>query len=192
MRGVGIQLSKLIVDNAKGKQLSSSNNTLLNFVSRHTGEKLPAPAPTSHPEQMESEPVRVLKTDTGQISESDPVQIPESEVVPVTESDAVRIPESVALPLESPEEESVNNRSFFELPSATQIDSSVFDQLPDDVKNDIRQEYLRKGISIRGITPIVESESNPNIVLKVAEKLPQNVPVSYEGIHQVKFKITIK
>ena len=150
MRGLGIQLSKLIVDNVKGKQLSSNNNTLLNFVSRHAPEK---PAAIHQLKQPEVE--------------------------------AVEIPESVAPPTESPEEESVTNRSYFELPSATQIDSNVFDELPDDVKNDIRKEYQRKGISIRGITRIVESEPDPDIVPKATKKSPENVPVSYEGIRQV-------
>ena len=173
MRGVGIQLSKLIVDNAKGKQLSN-NNTLLNFVSRHTGEK----PPILHQEQPESENV--------QCTDTEPVQIPESENVPIPKSETVSVGESVVPPKESTEEESANNRSYFELPSATQIDSSVFDQLPDDVKNDIRQEYQRKGISIRGVTPIVESESNPEATSKATNKSNPNAAVSYEGIHQVR------
>lgn len=95
------------------------------------------------------------------------------------------------------------NRSSFELPSLSQIDPSVLDQLPDQLKNDIFDEYQRKGVAVDGIRPIVELKKDlvenepkagpskttvPSGVSKrvaIEDKSPKKDALSYEGISEI-------
>jgi DNA-binding transcriptional regulator YdaS (Cro superfamily) len=96
--------------------------------------------------------------------------------------------------------ETEQRSSFFELPSASQIDSAVFNELPDDLKNDIIQEYQRKGITLSGINSFA---TNPSTSAGTSKTEAVNVsslqvptsnsagtsrlkdPVSYDGIEEV-------
>lgn len=114
-------MTKLVIDNAKGKQLNGQK-TLLNFVvSKPVGNPL-------------SENVAECDRET-----------PLAE----TADDRPATPAGVdSSPLKREESETAADRSLFELPSASQIDSSVLDQLPDDLKSDIFKAYQRKGVHL--------------------------------------------
>lgn len=84
----------------------------------------------------------------------------------------------------------------FELPSASQIDTDVFNQLPDELKNDIIQEYQRKGLKLNGLFDaqiVVDTEPVNNHLPGPSHAAPTNVtspkrsikPVSYDGIEGV-------
>lgn len=135
LRGMGIQMSKLVVDNVKGKQ--TGHRTLLNFVARSR--------PAESVDKVPEEPPAALPA---------PAEMEERSMSPA-------------------------NPPLFELPSASQIDPAVFDQLPDDVKKDIMQDYKRKGINLPQTTarttmePVAGPSSRPDD------------PVSYERINEV-------
>lgn len=159
LRGMGVQMSKLVVDNVKGKQLQGQK-TLLNFVAR---SKAPVELPPAQPKELERVNSDVL----------------EEEKIPLEDE------------IEGEEQtETVVDRSLFELPSASQIDSSVFDQLPDDLKTDILKEYKRKGISIpEGTSSEISDEpvAGPSRVVAIEPAAPAqpDQPVSYDGINQI-------
>ncbi len=156
---MGVQMSKLVVDNVKGKQLQGQK-TLLNFVAR---SKAPVEVPPAPPKELEGVNSDVL----------------EEERIPLEDK------------IESEEEtEALADRSLFELPSASQIDSSVFDQLPDDLKTDILKEYKRKGISVPGSTSSEISDepvAGPSrfAATEPAASAQPDPPVSYDGINQI-------
>lgn len=84
-------------------------------------------------------------------------------------------------------------------PSLSQIDPSVLNQLPDELKNDIFHEYQRKGVAVDGVRPIVEpkkdlgenepeagpSNSTVSKDLAIVDKSPKNDAGSYEGINEI-------
>jgi len=190
MRGIGIQLSKLIVDNVKGKSLAgsnSNNNTLLNFVSRANGEKLAEDIPqlpfapiaesSSSSSSTKEEILNCLELPCATATATATTTATATATDDITTEDIGQL--SIAPIGESQKKEEWLN--CLELPSATQIDSSVFDELPDELKNDIRNEYQRQGVSISGITVLNTAAD----VVDVVSETPKNVPVSYDGIHQV-------
>ena len=87
--------------------------------------------------------------------------------------------------------------SLFELPSASQIDSAVFNELPDDLKNDIIQEYQRKGITLGRVDSCAihsSTSAGTSKTERTANVIPtsdsagtsrSNNPVSYDGIEEV-------
>ena len=67
-------------------------------------------------------------------------------------------PDEEALPPQPPEldpaeSSSGRRQSIYELPSMSQMDTSVFNHLPDDLKAEILGEYKRKGVVVDGIRP---------------------------------------
>lgn len=181
---MGIQLSKLVPDNsAKGKQ--PLQNSLLNFVSRAK--------PTFSSDNFTNHITEVVE-----VTDPLPIIAPS---VPSTVLGVSNVNSEFGIPdMVVQEEEESSKTSIFELPSVSQIDSTVFNQLPDDLKRDIIKEYKRKGIALNGIEctnlddpePVAEllrnnvaGPSNVRPSSNVERKSRSDNPVSYDGIEQV-------
>lgn len=96
-------------------------------------------------------------------------------------------PSAVVLPIEELPVDTDDISSHFELPSASQIDLAVLDELPEDIKKDLIQEYQRKGVHL-GAGPSNNNQPVAGPSHAVTESVPIRLPekaMSYEGIHQV-------
>ena len=180
---MGIGLSKLVSDNlSKGKQ--PIQNSLFNFVAR---------AKTTQTHALVSAVVpctTVLESTEESAASKVPSEYTDKEHVESFHIGAVK-------PIEENEEKKAE-RIQFELPS--QIDAAVFNELPDDLKNDIIQDYQRKGITINEIVSTVRAEeplktfvAGPSLRVpdyglqetgRVGTSRVDN-PVSYDGIDQI-------
>ena len=178
LRGVGIQLSKLVPDNAKGKH--SVQNSLLNFVARAQGEP---------------QPERLMKT-----SESNPIATTavqdihrENKIETTTTSN---VESSLAFPVaDVVSREERDTDDDFSLPSASQVDLAVLDELPEDIKKDLIREYQRKGVKLGTVSsaqsnaehfePVAGPSNAVEPPIRTAPQLPPEKALSYEGIYKV-------
>lgn len=123
-----------------------------------------------------------------------------SKTLPITEDAALKVSSSPHVPEKEPTaqvNEEAKEVSIFELPSVSQIDSTVFNELPDYLKNDIIKDYQRKGITIDGISStqtqeLIVEPSSENVAGPSHQSHPIDVgtsrsenPVSYDGIDQI-------
>lgn len=162
LRGMGIQFSKLVEDNVS-KGKQLIQNSLLNFVAR-----------------SRIVPPEEVVTTVADVTE------PEREILEPATS------KTVYKEKKDDTRETQHPPSLFELPSASQIDSAVFNELPDDLKNDIIQEYQRKGIALSEVNsftikPTTSSAVNGSSVptSNSAGTSRSENPVSYDGIEGV-------
>ncbi|XP_046443006.1 DNA repair protein REV1-like isoform X2 [Daphnia pulex] len=162
LRGMGIQFSKLVEDNVF-KGKQPIQNSLLNFVAR-----------------SRIVPPEEVVTTVADVTE------PEREILEPASS------KTVDKEKKDDTRETQHPPSLFELPSASQIDSAVFNELPDDLKNDIIQEYHRKGIALSEVNsfamkPTTSSSVNGSSVptSNSAGTSRSENPVSYDGIEEV-------
>ncbi|KAI9564501.1 hypothetical protein GHT06_008240 [Daphnia sinensis] len=138
LRGMGIQFSKLVADNvSKGKQ--PKQNSLLSFVAR--SKIVPSENPITVP------PEDVAKTVPSENVAASNAEEPDDEK---TEPDK-----------NQDDGKRANENARFELPSFSQIDPTVLDQLPDDLKADIIQEYQKQGITLSGMNSPTKNYPEP-------------------------------
>ncbi|XP_045030014.1 LOW QUALITY PROTEIN: DNA repair protein REV1-like [Daphnia magna] len=144
LRGMGIQFSKLVADNvSKGKQ--PKQNSLLSFVARSKifpSENLVTTVP----------PEDIVKT------------VPsENFITPCIATPNAEEPDNEKVESDGKQGDGkrANDNARFELPSFSQIDPTVLDQLPNDLKADIIQEYQRQGIALSGVNSLTKNYSEP-------------------------------
>ena len=181
MRGMGIQLSKLegdVVRGPKGKQ-QMAKNAILNFMTR-PGDAInkdaqqadasalppkeesnpPIPEETCKQQGSKNALLNFITRSSGGVKNTSQVKAsalpPDSP--PLNFEGSSPEPDEEALPPQPPEldpaeSSSGRRQSIYELPSMSQMDTSVFNHLPDDLKAEILGEYKRKGVVVDGIRP---------------------------------------
>ncbi len=176
---MGIGFSKLVSDNlSKGKQ--PIQNSLLNFVARVKTTSIQDVVPSATVMESTDEDIAAISSvvlESCREEKSFPSSVPGKTIK---------------------DEERKTERTLCELPSASQIDSTVFNELPDDLKNDIIQEYQRKGIPISGFGAVphnremaagessITNKAGPSLASPHSSGTSKtDTPVSYEGIDQI-------
>lgn len=138
LRGMGIQFSKLLADNvSKGKQ--PKQNSLFTFMSRSKTVTTENPVTPTPPEETAKTVPPGTAVSNAEESES----------------------EKTASNRKQSDEKRTNDHALFKLPSLSQIDPTVLDQLPGDLRADIIQEYQRQGITPSGVNSITKTHLEP-------------------------------
>lgn len=191
-----------MVDNAKSRQ--PAQNSLLNFVAR---------GKTAIAEGQKKSPIKendFTKETAEQCEEALPKtsskgkqwkKITANENEHSSNTDVSNVCQSRLLePASESSNEMVSNNYLFDLPTASQLDSSVLNQLPDDIRRDIMQHYEKHGLSVKEAHPAKESSdeeqrteedqpgpSNLNTVedRSEASETPAALSADYGGIKQI-------